>query len=732
MWTADEISTNIRSALLTYDPDISLDPGTPERKIVDAVASVLASVQVDKFVQMYANDLSSKFGTDLDSFVETFGLARQAARPARGYVTFSTGSINSTSAIIIPAGTLVSSPSTNSSIEVDFYTLADTTIPVNSNTAQAIIEAIIPGRIGNVPANSITSIISATNNIVANITAVTNQAPTSGGSDSESDAELKLRFQNTIFRNISGTIDQFIGLVVANPNVSNVTRAQAIGPVSLHSEYVQIPSTAIIGATAGIIAATANVSSQYLYSSGYFLSSDGTDAATFYKPGVDFTWGTTTTSDGDPAPLITVSNVIDPAPSGTVINVAAYGTGVLSGIYQYAYTNVYNPGGESSLGTPSLSTALINQQAYVTGILTDAGTSLTGGTVTARNIYRSADGGATWGFVQAINDNTGTAIYDNSVAATNSPPTNSLAPNSVIYLQYQYLSEWSRNYINDSSGVNITNKVDIYADGISSQAASDIVTGPGSVFSNGTASKFYYQNYTRGHSTAFPSTANNFIQLTWTPVTSLPSQLVINGITYNMGSALAATADYWLVKDITKLRESVNARDGVEISAAMGTAISSSTFPVAYYFNDIPLVTQNLIDQHKQVNQDVLVHLPNYRYFRVGLVIIYKNGFSTTTVNNMIATTVSNWFESQTFGFAGNPTEILEQVFTVQGVDSARFSLSTDGDAVNYGLQEVDEEGNLISSLSSSTPIYLEDIDLPLLYDLGLNGPIQRTLNTWV
>ena len=92
MWSQNELSQQIRDTLLTYDPDISLDVGTPERKIIDAVAAVLASIQVDQFVTTYSNDINSKFGTDLDDYVSMFGLSRQAARPAVGYVTFSLGS----------------------------------------------------------------------------------------------------------------------------------------------------------------------------------------------------------------------------------------------------------------------------------------------------------------------------------------------------------------------------------------------------------------------------------------------------------------------------------------------------------------------------------------------------------------------------------------------------------------------------------------------------------------
>jgi hypothetical protein len=67
--TAEEISRAIRAKLKVIDPDISTEPLTPERKIIDTVSETIAESQVDAFVLNYNMDIDSKFGSDLDKFV---------------------------------------------------------------------------------------------------------------------------------------------------------------------------------------------------------------------------------------------------------------------------------------------------------------------------------------------------------------------------------------------------------------------------------------------------------------------------------------------------------------------------------------------------------------------------------------------------------------------------------------------------------------------------------------
>lgn len=712
MWTQEEISQRVRDALFLLDPEISLEPGTPERKIVDAVSSVLAEVNVDRFVQNYTFDIDTKFGQDLDDFVGIFGFARQAAKRATGYVTFSRQT-PAPAPVLIPAGTLVSAPSTSISPEVTYRTVSDAVIATNQSTVRALVESVVAGSIGNISAGKVTAI---TGVALSNVSGVINNAPMSGGADQEADADLKVRFRNTVFRNIAGTLDQFLAIALS---ADQTNRAIVIGPVSKFSEYVQVPLDGIIESS--------NPHAKYIYPYNYFLSSDGTDSALLYAPEMDYTWGTATVGDGY-APIVRIANVANTAGVGTPV-AAVSGTGNLVGTnLQWAYTYVYSLGGESGLSPYSGSVSPSNESVQITNI--GLGTGITndlGGTPVARNIYRYE--GENWGYVGSLNDNTTSTFTDNVLGIGSAPPTSDLTVNKVLYLEHEYISENSRNYIDDLNDINILNKVDVYISGQDSEPASDVVTGPGITFTNDSTSKYYYTNYNRFSGTVAPTTptiGNKFIQLMWTPVIEVPDQLIVNGTTYEKDT------DYWMVKDISTLRDSVRARDGIEVTSAMGSAISGNAFPISYTFDKLPLLTQEITDRHKQVGQDVLVHTARYRYFKVNLVIIYRTGFSKANVDQEIEVALTIFFESQKFGSILQPGDILQVVYQIPGVETARFADSFDS-ASHYYLEEVDANGNNIAYLNPNLDVLLEDIELPVFYSLGPNadGPIQKTHNTW-
>lgn len=714
MWTQAEISQRMRDALYLLDPEISLEPGTPERKIVDAVAQVLGEVQIDKFVQDYTFDLDTKFGQDLDDFVSIFGFARQAARRATGYVTFSRQT-PAPAPVLIPAGTLVFAPATSIAPEVSFRTVSDSVIGLNQTSVQTLVEAVVAGSIGNISSGKISSIVGVA---VSNVSSVSNSGPTSGGTDQESDAELKVRFRNTVFRNIAGTMDQFLAIALS---ADQTDHAIVIGPVSQFSEYVQIPLDGNINSS--------NPYAKYIYPQNYFLSSDGTDSALLYIPGTDYTWGTATTVYNTFAPIVRITNVANSI--GTVQpTIASNGTGVLTGVnYQWAYTYVYSKGGESGLSTASAAYSPVNESIAIsniglgTGVVNDLG-----GTPIARNIYRYQNGN--WGIIGSINNVSTSTFVDNYVGIGNPPPASDLVANKILYLEHQYISENSRNYVDDIKNISILNKVDIYISGLNSEDGSDVVTGPGIGFTNDTTSKFYFANFTRFSGTAvptFPALTSKFIQLMWTPIATIPDQLVVNGITYTKDF------DYWLVKDNTNIQGSTRARDGIEVSSTMATGIDGSSFPISYTFNKLPTLTQTVIDRHKQVGQDVLVHEAQFRYFKINLVAIYKAGFAKSNVDQGIENALTAFFEQQNFGAVIQPGDILQTVYQVPGIDTVRFGTSFD-DSSHYFIEEVDVNGNTINYFNPNLDLTLQDVELPLFFALGPNsdGPIQKTQNTWM
>lgn len=722
MFTQEEISKRIRDQLFILDPEISLDLGTPERKIVDAVSQSLAEVQIERFIQNYTFDIDTKFGQDLDDFVQLFGFARQTAKRAIGFVTFQRSS-PAPAPIFIPAKTQVSAPETAISPQVLFTTIADAIIPESGSYVETPIEATVPGEIGNITANKITSIISDINSIAS----VSNSTPTVGGSEQETDEELRVRFKANIFRNIAGVDDQFLAIAIANEFTN---RATVIGPETKFSEYVSVP--------AGGTVTSSNPHAKEVYDFGYFLTSQGDDTSTFYSPSVDYSLGTLSYVDGvtnKKRPYLVSAAVANPSPATAAIAGTA-GTGVLNGSFEYAYTYVYSVGGESTLAPISNTVTFSAQAGTVTNITIGSGTSAAGGTAVWRKIYRKESG--VWGNVGTVLDNTTTVFYDNTLALGDLPPSKELGVGSVAFFEHRYLSANSRNYnYIDSNGnsYQTLNKIDVYLSGQDVASAQDVVKGPGNLINNNSASKYYYLNYVRGNTTTNISIGNYLIPLLWTPLRTLPSNLVVNGVTYTLNT------DYWLARDISNLRQSIRSGDGIEVKASMGTAINNSNLVIDYTFDKLPLLVNKIIDSHKQAGQDVLVHTANFRNFLINLVIIYKNGFNKASVDLSISNNLTEFFNAQPFGAIIQLNDLVQIVYQTAGVDNAKIATSADVSgkpySTYYGVQEMDSTGSVKTTYT--TDLFLGDIDLPTFYGLGptFGGgtvpiePLQLTQSTW-
>src|SRR6476646_8354293 len=168
--SASEFSEQIISQIKTLLPDLSLDPLTPERKIVDALSNVLATGSIDPYVLSYMFDIDTKVGSDLDAFVALFGFARKAGSQATGVVTFSRQS-PATADIIIDAGTNVLVPANVANTQVTFITTAASVLPTGSTSVDVPVQCTDVGPQGNVPANAI-NVFSAN----ADLSAVNNAA----------------------------------------------------------------------------------------------------------------------------------------------------------------------------------------------------------------------------------------------------------------------------------------------------------------------------------------------------------------------------------------------------------------------------------------------------------------------------------------------------------------------------------------------------------------------------
>ena len=583
--SADDISRAMRAQLRVLDPDISADPLTPERKIIDTVAEVLAGVSIDQYVLNYQFDIDAKAGADLDNFVALFGFARQSGRAATGTATFSRN-VAAVTDIAIPAGTQVMRPATSVSSAVIFQTTVPATLFTGTTEIDIPIACTVSGAIGNVPANTITT-LGTTGTI--DLSSVNNSVATTGGSNDETDAELRIRFKNTIFRNIAGTKDQFLAIAIASEFTN---KANVVGAISRFIEYIQINSAGT---------ATSQIPySKYTYPFDYYLTDGALLNETFYTPrGVDYTFTNSV------PPVITINNSQD------------------------------------------------------------------------------------------------------------------IANGTVLLLEHSYCSVNSRN----DPANNVANYIDIFVSGSDATVAveSAVFPGTGNNLTSGTGDSYYIGNWARRTDNSTPTLGNRFQELMWQPVDELPTTISIGNRTYFEG------IDYWLLKDKSLYKGSRRSRDGIEWSVSAVSTIGTGTaFTFQYDFDKLPLTLNEIMEAHKAIGTDVLVHSATERYFNVNLVVMYSPGFSREAVDQDIATALTDFLEHQTFGTIIQISDLVDIAHNVAGVDNVRLTTASDG--VSYGVQEIAFDGVTPLGQPYTNDFSIQDSDLPVL---NLVKTTQRSQNTW-
>lgn len=180
--------------------------GTVFRALFQGVASGLLWMQYLILQVLQQAFLTSSTGTQVDNWLEQFPLfgGRIQAVTSDGQVTFSR--FTATSSALIPAlnGTVLAAQVRTADGTQTFNVIPDTTnplwnaaqwgylIPAGTASATVPVEAVTAGTGGNVGANTITQIVGS----LPGIDAVNNADAFTNGEAAESDAAVKLRFQN--------------------------------------------------------------------------------------------------------------------------------------------------------------------------------------------------------------------------------------------------------------------------------------------------------------------------------------------------------------------------------------------------------------------------------------------------------------------------------------------------------------------------------------------------------
>jgi len=236
------VLSRLQAALSTFDPSWDVSVGSATYKILESVAQEIANSNNNSTLQTYSYDINTKSGSDLDTFCNLFGVYRQLGKRAVGTVTFycNTATAN---IVNIPLGTQVAVPvGGNYTAPVYFATTAPAIIPIGATQVNVPVIASLPGIYGNVYANTVTALVSTLNGV----TSVSNLNNMTGGTDPESDAQLRSRWQNSAFNNTTGTNGKYILTALQNPNVSI---ANAIGLQQFYTEQLPVQATISGGTT---------------------------------------------------------------------------------------------------------------------------------------------------------------------------------------------------------------------------------------------------------------------------------------------------------------------------------------------------------------------------------------------------------------------------------------------------------------------------------------------------
>lgn len=694
--TQRELALQMLAQLRMLDPSISAEVGTPERKIIDTVAQALSDAQVDLTQLAGAMDIEAKSGTELDRFLALFGFGRQQPAFASGFVRFSRD-VASNLDIRIPARTQIVAPGVvivsppNDTVQNLVY---ETSFEVTLLAGQLFVDAPVTALIGGAASNAATGAITdfAVNPIYG-ITGITNQAPISGGVDQESDDQLKVRFKNTVFRNLAGTQDQYLALAASAKYTS---KANVVGSISRYREYVQVPAV---------------------------------DDNTAYD------------ANGDG---------INEAGGG---NAAEYTTALSTVPYsKYVYTEVPN--------FVSTGNVAGNFVFWREGI--DWRMNTTGSAKDRGDTKRLYSGGVD------IDPNSAAAQYKPNITlqsvytGTNTTLT-AVRPGDIILFEHSYISNASRNDWTRQ----VLNCIDLYIDGSNDTPASMVFPAPGAStltqFVNNTASKYHYNNYrlagepdippatwttTPAPGGTYQSNRFLFFPTFWQPTTGLPTSITVRAP--GQESMFFLNEHYWLVEDITELRGTIRARNGIcwdrtlngsltPTGPRTAPALQAFTLPnqaieVENYLYDknVPDL-QAVMETARQVTTDALVHKAIMRYLKLDITVMYTEGANVTETNNAIRNALTGYLSSLYFGTIIQLSDILQVIHGVTGVDNVRWSqdLASPSTTIRR-MYETNAGGVPRTGIYYNRDFILRDNELPTLATgIPAADTAGETARTW-
>ena len=548
--------TRLLTALSVSDPTWDTTVGSATYKIMESVAQEIANASNNSTLLTYGFDVTSYFGTELDAFVNLFGITRQLGTRSTGTVVFSTNTAASQN-YTIPLGTQVYSPSSIYQSNIPFSTTSTAVMASGLTSIVVPVTSNLTGSFNNLAANTITQITTP----LVGINAVTNQAAMANGTDTETDAQLQQRFLNTAFSNFAGTANKFLSIAQQNPAI---TQANVVQDQQNYLETLQVVT---------VISGNSNFNLG-LQTQAQLIAVSGSTVASGYL-------GQLETNVAIPIASTTPLNIIAPGSTvswdGTNYNLSSTvsGNGYLNIAYTYSGTlPVTLSGSTTASGISATISGLLNSTALNYGntitVITSgsANTSsvasglnitfsqsvpwnvvVTSGSVPATNTITSQIPDSKYCYpagneLVGYNFNTiGQTLFTknvdyNYIQVSGTPPLHlqiTFNPGTMnapftytgnsLQLQSEYIPISSR-VITNSTVVN-PNFVDIFINSTNIQSVTEqvvVITG-NTIQASGSTSQYAASNFVLANNTIPPS-GDYYVNFTQNPIANFPAQVI--------------------------------------------------------------------------------------------------------------------------------------------------------------------------------------------------------------
>lgn len=277
--------------------------------------------------------------------------------------------------------------------------------------------------------------------------------------------------------------------------------------------------------------------------------------------------------------------------------------------------------------------------------------------------------------------------------------TGALSVADIVDLEFQYTTQSSRN--DPLNG--ITNKVDVYMDGMSPFSTTEQTVVSAATLSATTSNALYTGKFERVGSSGSPTAGNRFMRLGSTPVVSFPSTITVDGTVYTQGT------HYYLLQDTTLMAGTQLETSGIEWTSA-GPA-TNTELTLNYVYNQVPALLNALVSGAKQITTDVLIHQGQFTYLQPCIQVEYDRNYAVATVNSAIINRLQQYFGQLGFGAQVKLSNIMMYVQQTQGV--VDVSITTSGEnSENYGVQIFNNSADPDPALVETSDFKLKDNEL--------------------